>query len=133
MSTWTNILDLVYPTGSVYVAYTSTSPATRFGGTWTAITDRFLIGAGSSYAGGAWGGEATHTLSQEEMPWHKHTDNSRITWSSEDGEGIIYPGWSHATKIRVDSVTVETAAAGGGQAHNNMPPYIAVYMWRRTA
>ena len=64
----TTIADLVYPVGSIYMSVNSTSPATLFGGTWTQIQDTFLLAAGSTYAAGATGGEATHTLTENEMP-----------------------------------------------------------------
>lgn len=71
-NTWTTLLDAVYPIGSVYQAYNSASPASRFGGTWSAIQDKFLLGIGNTYSTVTSGGEATHTLSINEMPSHNH-------------------------------------------------------------
>ena len=71
-----NIFDLVYPVGSIYMSANSTSPTTLFGGTWERIQNRFLLSAGSEYNAGATGGEKTHTLSSSEMPSHTHTQNS---------------------------------------------------------
>ena len=71
-NTWTTLLDVIYPIGSVYQAYNSTSPASRFGGTWSAIEDKFLLGIGSTYSTVTTGGESTHTLSVKEMPAHNH-------------------------------------------------------------
>jgi len=113
--------------GAIYQSYESTSPASLFGGTWTQLTDRFLVGAGSSYAVGATGGEKTHKLTVEEMPNHAHGINTGCG-SVVDAGGIVLRGWSG------DSYkTLTSGSVGGSVAHNNMPPYLAVYMWRRTA
>lgn len=113
--------------GAIYLSTSSTSPATLFGGTWTRIQDRFLLCAGSTYKAGATGGEASHTLSVDEMPAHSHTMTfSRSESTSGSQTPITRTAWS-------GTVEYETDAAGGGSAHNNMPPYLAVYAWRRTA
>lgn len=52
-----------HPVGSYYWSSESTDPSTLFGGTWEQVKDRFVLAAGDSYAVGATGGEATHTLS----------------------------------------------------------------------
>ena len=69
----TQLINAIYPVGSIYMSVNSTSPATLFGGTWQRIQDRFLLSAGSTYSAGATGGEATHTLTSGEMPSHKHS------------------------------------------------------------
>jgi microcystin-dependent protein len=67
-------LQTIYPVGAYYISESATNPATLFGfGTWELLTDRTLMGAGSSYAVGAQGGEATHTLTVAEMPSHTHS------------------------------------------------------------
>ena len=66
------LLDFTHPVGSLYWSTDSTSPATLFGGTWEAITDKFILAAGSLYTAGDTGGEATHTLTIDEMPKHTH-------------------------------------------------------------
>ncbi|EKK0949069.1 pilus assembly protein [Enterococcus faecalis] len=66
------LIDYIYPIGSIYLSVNSTSPATLFGGSWTQLKDRFLLGAGSTYSSGATGGAATHKLSVAEMPSHAH-------------------------------------------------------------
>lgn len=66
------LLDLVHPVGSIYMSTDSTNPGELFGGTWTPIEDTFLLAAGSTYAAGSTGGEATHTLLEAEMPLHFH-------------------------------------------------------------
>lgn len=115
-----------YPVGAIYLSVNSTSPATLFGGTWEQLENRFLLGAGSDYTAGATGGEATHTLTINEMPSHNH-GFKRTT--SATGSGSTWARIS-STGDAVDDLITNT---GGGRAHNNMPPYLAVYMWKRTA
>lgn len=67
-----SLLDCVRPVGSYYWSDVDTDPGTLFGGTWERVKDRFILAAGDTYAAGATGGEATHTLTVEEMPGHTH-------------------------------------------------------------
>ena len=225
-----NIIDAIYPVGSIYMSVNSTSPATLFGGTWTQIKDTFLLSAGDTYTAGDTGGEATHTLTSGEMPIHNHTftgeahshglnshthtydkvksptgaatgntgsttltvnqipahnhtqylDYGASSFPQAVGGGTQGSGnnvtHSSGTAKTTQTVTVQTANTGGGQghthtlnnhthttsteskntgaatgntanatqggtignagsgnAHNNMPPYLAVYVWKRTA
>lgn len=121
-----NIVNLIYPIGSIYISVNSVSPSILFGGTWEQLKDRFLLGSGDTYTAGTTGGEATHTLTIEEMPSHTH---SGVRRSSVGVTGTKSTGSSAST----NSTTYDTDATGGGQAHNNMPPYLAVYMWKRIA
>ena len=132
-----SLLD-VYPVGSIYISYLSTSPATLFGGTWTQIKDRFLVAwngtTGTFRLIDDTGGEETHQLTINEMPAHNHRDVTgtndanriKIGGNSGSDEGILY-----STGFNEWISTENTV--GGNQAHNNLPPYMAVYMWRRTA
>ena len=115
---------LVYPVGSIYMSVESTNPATLFGGTWARIEDRFLLAAGETYAAGSTGGAANHTLTIAEMPAHNH------------GMGLNGTGSEYAHTV--DWATSSTGSgttgmAGDGQAFPIMPPYLAVYVWKRTA
>lgn len=115
-----------WPVGSIYMSMVSTNPGTLFGGTWVRMENRFLLGAGSGYAAGATGGEAEHTLTGNEMPSHYH-----LLAMNQAGESEY---WGPMCAAMQDGYMVNmTKPAGGDQPHNNMPPYIAVYMWRRTA
>lgn len=125
------LLNLIYPVGSIYMSVSSTSPATFLGGTWERIQDKFLLSAGSTYAAGATGGEATHTLTTSEMPAHTHnaavaggTEAYGTTRTAIGSFNIVSTGY-------LDSSTM--VRTGGDGAHNNMPPYLAVYVWKRTA
>ena len=143
--TITNILNMVYPVGSIYMSVNSTSPATLFGGTWQQIQDTFLLSAGSTYTAGATGGEATHQLVANELPKISGSFTSR-KWST-GGAGTSLQNFSGVFSDTTMSGSANPNAAGTGtsdyqkvninfgndQAHNNMPPYLVVYMWKRTA
>lgn len=127
-----DILDLLYPIGTIYMSMNSTSPSTWFGGTWVQIEDVFLLSAGSTYTAGDTGGEATHILTTEEMPAHTHhikTNNDDFNNSSGGG----YYGTHQDGTTAWYNTSWYTESTGGGQAHNNMPPYLVVYMWQRVA
>lgn len=128
----TLILEAVYPVGSIYMSVNNTSPATLFGGTWEAIQGKFLLGAyGNTYKAGSTGGEATHTLTTREMPNHNHAVFYPNDGAADHSAPGNYPdGPSDSTYFAVGSYT---SSEGGGEAHNNMPPYLAVYIWKRTA
>lgn len=138
-----DIPDLLahFPIGYIYISTSSTSPADLFGGTWERIKDKFLLAAGDTYTAGETGGEATHTLSIQEMPSHNHQSRlSNGSWAynqvynaggtdeSQMGAAIT-SGLNTQAKGRFDYVE----SSGGSEAHNNMPPYLTVYMWERTA
>lgn len=221
-----DIVDLIYPVGSIYISMNSTNPSTLFGGTWEAFGQgRVLIGAGTgndgstslSFTAGGTGGEYKHTLSVSEMPSHTHTQNSHThsvgahshglnshthsytkatgvaghtlttaempshyhTFGTADRQNNIVTGWAdYGLTMRTGSsydIAKETSSAGGGgshnhglntssantgaasgstanssafnsgsttatnkntgggSSHNNIQPYIVVYMWKRTA
>ena len=117
-----------YPVGAIYLSVTDANPAALFGGTWERVGGRFLLGADSTYAGGSTGGEAAHTLTADEMPRHNHdVDNLNASGSATPFMTV------QAQDKRGFGGNVQTMYAGGGKARNNMPPYLAVYMWKRTA
>lgn len=125
------MLDKAYPVGSIYMSVNRTSPKALFGGTWVQIKDKFLLAAGTTYKAGSTGGEAAHTLTASEMPNHKHAVYYPNAGAADHSAPISYPdGSSDSTYYAVGSYT---SGAGGGGAHNNMPPYLAVYVWKRTA
>ena len=66
----------LYPVGSVYISFSSTNPATLFGGTWTRLKDRMLMASGDSYAPNTTGGSATKTIAVSNLPAHNHTVNA---------------------------------------------------------
>lgn len=125
------MLDVFYPIGSVYTSSQPTDPGTLFGGTWVRIKDTFILAAGDTYAAGATGGEVTHTLTGEEMPAHSHSFTYPVSCNPTSENQVNY-NWGTET-VRFQSTSTGTKNAGGGSAHNNMPPYITLYMWERTA
>ena len=124
-----DILLSAYPVGSVYISTVSTSPSALFGGTWERIKDTFLLAAGTTYTAGTTGGEATHTLTIDEMPRHRIDLNAVNAGLDEAGSGY-HPAWVVDKKYTAQALS---ANIGGDQPHNNMPPYLAVYVWKRTA
>lgn len=147
-------MNTIYPVGSIYMSVNNVNPNTLFGGTWERIQDRFLLAAGNTYGAGTTGGESSHTLGLNEIPSHNHTGSTNSTgghrhtftgWWTTKGDGSTtyacvartqqndpseYGSFSTAGE---HSHTVTINNTGSGQAHNNMPPYLAVYMWKRTA
>lgn len=124
------VLDKVYPVGAIYMSVSSTNPKTLFGGTWVQLKDRFLLAAGTTYKAGSTGGEATHTLIVDEIPNHQHV----LWYPNEGGEQSAAIGYPEAgSKKTWYAEASKTGGAGGGGAHNNMPPYLSVYVWKRTA
>lgn len=124
----------MHPVGCIYESTVSTSPATLFGGgTWVQLKDRFLIGAGGSYAAGATGGATTVTLTTAQIPSHEHSIYnvaSLYIYQGTGSEGYgVTPGYSGQKGANA----FWARATGGGGAHNNMPPYRAVYQWYRSA
>ena len=179
-----DILSKVYPVGSIYISYSTTSPASFLGGTWEYFAGgRTLVGRDTSGSDvsfvttGNTGGEKTHTLTVSEMPSHTHTQNqhrhnnsahstaanhkllSVNSWSANtigmqyndnaSGVGAIevssgsqtYQTYFKRGNMKAvsaasfysDYATAVNQNTGGGTAHNNLPPYIVVNMWRRTA
>jgi hypothetical protein len=135
---------IAYPIGSIYLSVNSTSPASLFGGEWTQLKGRFLLGAGPNEANtdttygdlaasvinrsvDERGGEASHTLTIDEMPEHNH---SAYLESGPLSGGSGHLKWSATT---YQEYNYSMGLKGGSQPHNNMPPYLVVYMWKRTA
>ncbi len=150
--------DKIYPIGSIYISTVNTSPSTLLGGTWEQIKGRFLLAAGENEANtttdfgsmsvgelnrpvGELGGEVTHKLEEREMPSHTHQIRSEVgaktylvatNGSGNDGPGYSFDDSSHDNDGNISGAFYATAT-GGNQPHNNMPPYLAVYVWKRTA
>lgn len=116
--------------GSLYFSMSAVNPSEIFGfGEWELIAkNSFLIGAGDTYQVGETGGEATHTLTIDEIPSHTHTYQT-TAWVNKTGDIV-----DHSNAEYIDyEIDRKTQATGGSQPHNNLPPYLAVYMWQRIA
>ena len=118
-----------YPVGSIFLAVNNINPSSFFGGTWEQIKDRFLLCAGSTYKAGNTGGEASHTLTVAEMPSHNH---EAVSTSGSDRGLALYPFSMIQQNYRLADANV-IRPTGGNQPHNNMPPYLVVYAWKRVS
>ena len=139
-----NVVDMIYPIGSIYLSVNNTSPSILFGGEWEQIKDRFLLAAGSSYSAGDYGGAASHVhttqghaLTEYEMPAHSHasylnsssgndkTVRGRVNYTDNSPAGWV--DWSF----------MSTVGGNGSHSHgdtgssSNMPPYLVVNIWKR--
>lgn len=121
-----NIMDFVMPVGFILHLYSHADPNTMYPGTtWVRISNAFLWGCDASGTIGQTGGEKTHTLTVDELPAHSHG-----SVYSQHADGTKNAAWYTTAGSSIAYGPVET---GGGEAHNNMPPYVQVSIWRRTA
>ena len=116
----------IYPVGSIYISVNNTNPAIIFGGIWEQIKDRFLLSAGNSYTAGSTGGESTNTLDISNMPPRVMARLYLTTSAASTNNENQGTGWRD---VCMDDQTDYEY----GKPHNNMPPYLTVYMWKRTA
>lgn len=133
---------IYYPVGSYYeTSDTSFNPNTTWGGTWELEeAGRVHVSAGMGYTIGSKGGEATHTLTVNEMPSHAHIPNPWVVVTNANyaSAGDKIPNaasgsFSAKANASANSDNYMSSYVGGGQAHNNMQPYIVVNRWHRTA
>lgn len=151
MSNFVNLMDIIYPVGSIYQSMNAISPASTVGGTWTQLKT-FLYGSTTSKQTG---GEATHTLTVNEMPSHNHSgstggagdhyhniDARIIAWYGQGGGNVLQGAGNYFGSVgtfggqstsTAGNHTHTIASNGGGQAHNNLPPYTTCFIWYRTA
>ena len=150
------IFDLIYPIGSIYMSVNSTNPGNLFGGTWVAwAKGRVPVGVNTSGTFNTvekTGGSETHKLTVAQMPSHTHTQNSHrhnygrpalFGGENNDDGSIFTPRYSGRTSSQykgnsngwteMSYTTATNQNTGGGEAHNNLQPYITCYMFKRTA
>jgi hypothetical protein len=128
-----DLLNLIYPVGSIYMSINSTNPNTLFGGTWQRLPKgKFLYNINSDSA--SWGdGNSTgtttnsHTLTVDQIPEHNHGISSKFTGWTSSNAPVQWVGSGQGYQV------TDGAKQGGGQGHSHNIPYISVYMWRRTA
>lgn len=151
-------VDQIYPIGSIYMSVNSTNPSLLFGGVWEAITDRFLLAAGTNYLAGSTGGQSSVALTTDNLPSHTHGSreligNINLRRPTSNGDtasnpsGIITKSnasatfsaafstasFSHHPHLITVNATHTHNSVGNNVAHDNMPPYLAVYVWKRTS
>lgn len=122
------------PVGSLYWNENDISAdiSKYFVGTWVRVKDVFILAAGDTYTAKTSGGEATHKLTIEEMPIHAHELNVYESgWTDTVPSYIDTAQYGKWTKTGVRSSGYPVKRAGGGQPHNNLPPYYVAYCWKR--
>lgn len=117
------LLDAIYPINSIYISYSHTYPGDLFGGVWVRIENRFLWGCDEDGGIGTVAGEKTVTLTAKQIPSHNHGGTYTNAGTAAKTHSWLASGGSN--------MTYDTVNTGGGEAHNNMPPYIQVSIWRR--
>ena len=124
-------MEKVYPVGSYYWSEKNTSPEELFGGKWESISCRFLFSTDSNHSVDSTGGEEMHTLTENEMPSHNH-GYQRFDYQTY---GRVNPGSENIYPCKYNdnyfTTSTTTDYKGGNQPHNNIPPYITAYCWRR--
>lgn len=152
-----DLLDLVYPVGAIYMSVNSTNPGTLFGGTWERLKDRFLLAAGDTFSNGSTGGskDAVVVSHNHTQNAHNHTPPADFMLFLTANGNVMINGWNRnfpATGGNAYFVYTDNAGAdsiieyrntsnaqptinysGVSGTDKNMPPYLAVYMWKRTA
>ena len=123
----------IFPIGSIYMSLTNTNPSKYFNGVWEQLKGKFLVGVDTSdvdfNTSGKTGGEKKHTLTISEMPKHSHSVVIS-SGGSKTTSGFDYT-YSSSTKVYSMDDDDMVKPSGESQPHNNLPPYIAVFMWKR--
>ena len=131
-----NLIDVVYPVGSIYMSVNTVSPSVLFGfGVWEKIEDKFLLGSGTTYADGSTGGSADAVVVS-----HNHTYGKKYVLTTS-GEAVGRVSTAGQTGTKVPNLLQSTDPIYRNEINNsgedgtgkNMPPYLAVNIWKRTA
>lgn len=144
---YVSLLDFIYPVGSIYMSVNAANPGDLIGGTWERIKDRFLLSAGDTYAAGNTGGSAdsvvvSHTHAQTahshgfgggDKVWTTASGSTepgnQISGTSKYYAATAKKDYTWRTKTTGENANIqETGVDGTGK---NMPPYLAVYVWKR--
>lgn len=130
-------VDRTFPVGAIYLSVNSTSPASLFGGEWERLKDRFLLGAGDTYAAGNTGGSATHTIEDVNMPsgtgWVAQNKTAGKYVSGTTYKSYAATANEYVLTTRNKANEFASTPLTSNAPVNHMPPYLAVYMWKRTA
>lgn len=136
MANYVNLLDIIYPVGSVYISFNDTSPSSFIGGTWEQLNNVFLYGTSGGI--GVTGGEATHLLSTAEIPRHNHALRIAVIYGGNAAmcRSVFATNSTFWNSGDIDNGLYDsnnsTSWVGSSQAHNNMPPYITCRIYKKT-
>lgn len=145
-----SVFDKIYPVGSIYMSVNSASPSDLFGGTWERLTDRFLVGAGNSYGVNTTGGSTTHThqygmkfggyynefvfAENANVGLLNYDGNNNISITGYSGDGSASLAMNSSTSSSTSTTTPNCYRMYANASYtNSTPPYLAVYMWKRTS
>ena len=125
-----------FPVGYIFISIKNTNPGTFLGGTWVPWgSGRVPVGVNTSDSSfntvEKTGGAKTHTLTVNEIPSHQH--NTKVAWDGSVGGTNPIQKWAFLIHNPENQYGLDSDYTGGGQAHNNLQPYITCYMWKRTA
>jgi hypothetical protein len=134
-----SLLEAIYPVGALYMSTASTDPATFLGGTWTALEDMFLVGAGSTFTAGATGGALTHDHTQADIG-SSGTHTTTASAGLPSNTSLVAGGAATDTATAIHGHTITVSGTGAHthvtpttDASSFLPPWLAVHMWERTA
>lgn len=136
-------LNSAFPVGAVYITYNNNNPGNFLGGTWVRMAEgRGLFGIGKSTGRNGFSasvgeheefGDWTHQITAAELPPHNHSIGRSNTGAGRDDWGLVASGAHGGNVALVNNSNATTGATGGGESFYIMPPYIGIYVWRRTA
>ena len=145
-----SIIDIIYPIGSIYMSVNTSDPSALFPNTtWQKIENRFLLGSGSSYTSGDIGGSAdaivvSHNHTQNAHTHTQNPHNHSLNRNFSDGTGTVTAYTMDSNRKTSTKYTANTTATnqnttatnnptGEDGTDKNMPPYLVVNIWKRTA
>ena len=148
----TGLQQQIYPVGSIYICTHTTNPASLFGGSWQKIEGRFLLASSAAYALNSTGGSANavvpyhrHYIAEQTITGGAHAHDMGNRWSDGSGSVTAYKRDSNRKRTTINTGSSashsHTLAAhysnyegtSGNATGANMPPYLAVNVWRRIA
>lgn len=124
-----DLLDNIYPVGSIHITTNNVNPSTYFGGTWQKLSGGYLYAAASiiektSYTG--WGAQST-TLTIDQIPPHTHSYYGHYGYNRQARSTL---GWNLGD---TDYNDYDVSTTGGGQGHTHNIATVDVFVWKRTA
>lgn len=131
-----NVVDMIYPIGSIYLSVNNVNPSSIFGGSWESFgTGRTLVGVDTSQTEfntvEKTGGEKTHTLTTNELAAHYHGFQGGAALFTQPDQGVKGLGSGPYWVEGVGAIPITSTDGGANQPHNNLQPYITCYMWKR--